>query len=77
MAGPSKSVSFGTIRNNVSLKVIFSYVLDWIVLIAFGFGSLGVGYITPNKRPFSLNDPNISYVLFLYNRPPLRSFWLT
>jgi membrane-associated phospholipid phosphatase len=61
MAGPSKPVSFGTIRNNVSLKVIFSYVLDWIVLIAFGFGSLGVGYITPNKRPFSLNDPNISF----------------
>lgn len=40
--------------------VVASYTFDWVVLGAFG----GVGYYLgkkePNKRPFSLVDPNIS-----------------
>lgn len=44
----------------MSIKVILSYALDWVILIALGIVSLILGEIEPNKRPFSLNDPNIS-----------------
>ena len=37
-----------------------SYVSDWIVLIIVGVVGYVLGDITPNKRPFSLEDPNIS-----------------
>ncbi|KAL2783520.1 phosphatidic acid phosphatase type 2/haloperoxidase [Aspergillus keveii] len=43
-----------------SVKVIFSYVLDWIVLIVVGVVSYIIGDLEPHKRPFSLTDPNIS-----------------
>lgn len=47
-------------RSNMSFKVVLSYALDWVILIALGIVSLVLGKIEPNKRPFSLNDPNIS-----------------
>jgi hypothetical protein len=37
-----------------------SYVSDWIVLIIVAVVGFVVGDITPNKRPFYLEDPNIS-----------------
>ncbi|KAI9761391.1 MAG: hypothetical protein M4579_001041 [Chaenotheca gracillima] len=45
----------------VSKRLIFSYVLDWIVIL--GIAAVGGGFdkISPNKRPFSLTDPNISF----------------
>lgn len=42
--------------------LIASYVSDWIVLVVFFVVGLLVGNLTPLKRPFSLEDPNISYV---------------
>merc|ERR1712000_558766 len=48
-------------RSNMSFKVVLSYALDWVILIALGIVSLVLGKIEPNKRPFSLNDPNISF----------------
>jgi hypothetical protein len=36
-------------------------VFDWVVLIAFGVIGYILGDITPNKRPFSLDDRNIAY----------------
>ncbi|KAI9716459.1 MAG: hypothetical protein M1812_005354 [Candelaria pacifica] len=44
-----------------SRRLILSYVLDWVVIIA-GIG-IGAGWskITPNKRPFSLVDSSISF----------------
>lgn len=63
MAGSQSPISVGALREGISWKVVISYILDWVVLLAFGFIALGIGLITPNKRPFSLNDPNISYVL--------------
>jgi len=44
-------------------KLITSYVFDWVILIAVGGVGAVVGNITPNKRPFQLEDPNISYVV--------------
>lgn len=38
-----------------------SYVFDWVVLAAFGAVGYVLGHITPNKRPFSLDDRNIAY----------------
>ncbi len=49
-------------RKNFTVILILSYVLDWSVLIAVGVVGTILGNITPNKRPFSLEDPNISYV---------------
>lgn len=41
-------------------KLIASYVFDWVVLIALAVLAIVFDQIEPNKRPFSLNDPNIS-----------------
>lgn len=42
------------------LAIISSYVFDWVIVIVF----LGVAYYmdhhAPNRRPFFLEDPNIS-----------------
>lgn len=61
MEGPSRPISVAALRKDISWPVVVSYALDWIVLIACGLVAMGVGWITPNKRPFSLNDPNISF----------------
>lgn len=45
----------------MSVALILSYVLDWIVIIvAAAIGAL-LDKISPNKRPFSLADPDISF----------------
>jgi hypothetical protein len=53
----------GHIRKNgrISWVLALSYVFDWVVLIAFGVIGYILGDITPNKRPFSLDDRNIAY----------------
>jgi hypothetical protein len=42
--------------------LVASYVFDWVVLAVFGVVGMILGNLTPNKRPFSLEDPNISCV---------------
>lgn len=53
-------LSSGSIKS--AIPVISSYVFDWMIIILI----LGIAYYlndkAPNKRPFSLEDPNISYV---------------
>ncbi|OAA39717.1 PAP2 domain containing protein [Metarhizium rileyi] len=44
-----------------SVKLFASYALDWIVLVVITVAAGFLGRIEPNKRPFSLNDPNISF----------------
>lgn len=44
----------------ITWVVIASYVFDWAILIAAGVIGYIMGEVTPNKRPFSLSDPNIS-----------------
>lgn len=48
------------VRSSFSVRLFLSYALDWILVVAFGFVALGLGFVSPNKRPFSLTDPNIS-----------------
>ncbi|KAI2616578.1 acid phosphatase/Vanadium-dependent haloperoxidase [Hypoxylon sp. NC1633] len=44
-----------------SIIVIGSYVFDWLILVVVGVVGVILGNVTPNKRPFSLQDPNISF----------------
>lgn len=48
-------------KGKVSWVLALSYVFDWVVLVAFGVIGYVLGDITPNKRPFSLDDRNIAY----------------
>ncbi|KAK3394546.1 PAP2-domain-containing protein [Podospora didyma] len=41
--------------------VVASYCFDWIILIIAAAVGYVLGDVTPNKRPFSLADPNISF----------------
>lgn len=58
--GPTGSES---LRKHLSIRVIASYIFDWIILIAIGVVGFILSRVEPNKRPFSLVDPNIAYVL--------------
>ena len=45
----------------VSAALVLSYLADWIVLlVAAGVGA-ALSVLTPNERPFSLVDPDISF----------------
>ncbi|KAL7909831.1 acid phosphatase/Vanadium-dependent haloperoxidase [Trichoderma velutinum] len=44
-----------------SIRLISSYIFDWIVLIVVTGVGYVLGVITPNKRPFSLVNPDISF----------------
>jgi membrane-associated phospholipid phosphatase len=45
----------------VSLALILSYVFDWVIIILAAVVGALLSNITPNKRPFSLNNAEISY----------------
>ncbi|KAF4122608.1 PAP2 superfamily [Geosmithia morbida] len=47
-------------KKNVTAKLVLSYVLDWLVLAIGAVLAGACSKIEPNKRPFALNDPNIS-----------------
>lgn len=51
-----------SLKEQFSLAVLISYVFDWVVLIVIVGISYVLGNIEPNKRHFSLVDPNISFV---------------
>ncbi|KAG7143529.1 Diacylglycerol pyrophosphate phosphatase 1 like protein [Verticillium longisporum] len=42
-------------------SLICSYVFDWVVLVLVAGAGGGLHLIEPNKRPFSLVDPNIAF----------------
>lgn len=47
-------------RGHWTASLIGSYVFDWfILLVTAGIGGV-LGIVAPNKRPFSVLDPNIS-----------------
>ncbi|RYP64281.1 hypothetical protein DL771_008840 [Monosporascus sp. 5C6A] len=56
----------GRMTNKMTVAQILSYVLDWVILIIVGVIGLVLGNVTPNKRPFSLQDPNISFPVTEY-----------
>ncbi|KAK4456975.1 PAP2 superfamily-domain-containing protein [Cladorrhinum samala] len=48
-------------RSKLSWVVGLSYVVDWVMLAAVGAVGYVLGHITPNKRPFALDDRNIAF----------------
>jgi membrane-associated phospholipid phosphatase len=65
-----QTLSTATMRHNmrshanggrISAALVLSYVLDWVIIIvAAGVGAV-FSSVTPNKRPFSLNNAEISF----------------
>ncbi|KAK5987629.1 Phosphatidate phosphohydrolase 3 [Cladobotryum mycophilum] len=60
---PYQKMGFGpeSIKKSFSFRLLASYTFDWIILIVIAVIGYVLGRITPNKRPFSLVDPNISF----------------
>ncbi|KAI9171965.1 Diacylglycerol pyrophosphate phosphatase 1 [Paramyrothecium foliicola] len=58
MADSAGSKLFG---GRLPIRTIISYLFDWVLLIVIGVIGTILGNIEPNKRPFSLKDPNISF----------------
>ncbi|OIW34975.1 hypothetical protein CONLIGDRAFT_567963 [Coniochaeta ligniaria NRRL 30616] len=50
--------------------LVASYIWDWIILIIVGVVGFILGDITPNKRPFYLEDPNISFPYTIHETVP-------
>jgi len=48
-------------RAKFTAKLIASYVLDWLILLGMGALSAVFSRVSPNMRPFQLEDPDISY----------------
>ncbi|KAL1306784.1 hypothetical protein AAFC00_005445 [Neodothiora populina] len=44
-----------------SIKLVISYILDWIIIIGIAAVGGGVSFISPYRRPFSPVDLSISY----------------
>ncbi len=47
-------------RRGLTLKLFLSYASDWIILAVVAAVGAVLNNLTPNKRPFHLEDPNIS-----------------
>ncbi|TVY13869.1 Diacylglycerol pyrophosphate phosphatase 1 [Lachnellula arida] len=45
----------------MSIALALSYVLDWVIIIAAAGIGAAFSIISPNKRPFSLTNPEISF----------------
>jgi membrane-associated phospholipid phosphatase len=60
----------------VSLALVLSYAFDWFILAA----AVGVGgalsFISPNKRPFALNDTRISFPFVENEKVPAFSLFI-
>ncbi|KAJ5633440.1 hypothetical protein N7490_009779 [Penicillium lividum] len=46
---------------HLSKLVVLSYILDWVFIIAVALFGYAFYKQTPNRHPFSLTDPSISY----------------
>ncbi|KAL9130641.1 MAG: hypothetical protein Q9217_001211 [Psora testacea] len=51
------------VRSHVSIRLVVSYIIDWVIIIAIAAVGVGFSQITPNRRPFNLTDPEISFPL--------------
>ncbi len=47
--------------NNLPKRLALSYIVDWVVIIAIAAVAAGFWKATPNHRPFSPVDPDISF----------------
>ncbi|KAF7548024.1 hypothetical protein G7046_g8813 [Stylonectria norvegica] len=61
MADSRMGFAHGLRSGGFSMRLLFSYAFDWITLIIVAGIAAALGHIEPNKRPFSLADPDISF----------------
>ncbi|CAM1507282.1 Fc.00g069230.m01.CDS01 [Cosmosporella sp. VM-42] len=61
MADSGMGFAQGLRRRHFSMRLLFSYAFDWVSLIVVAGIAAVLGHIEPNKRPFSLVDPDISF----------------
>ncbi|KFY25237.1 hypothetical protein V493_04748, partial [Pseudogymnoascus sp. VKM F-4281 (FW-2241)] len=47
--------------SRVSIRLMLSYALDWIIIVGAAAIGVGLGEISPNKRPIDLSNPELSY----------------
>jgi len=47
-------------RKGKTWVLILSYAFDWLILVICGAVGYVLGKISPNMRPFNLEDPEIS-----------------
>ncbi|EAW22896.1 phosphatase PAP2 family protein [Aspergillus fischeri NRRL 181] len=47
--------------SRIPLRLVFSYILDWIFIVIVAVIGFGFHKVKPNHRPFSLTDPSISF----------------
>ncbi|EFX01116.1 pap2 domain containing protein [Grosmannia clavigera kw1407] len=47
--------------DRISPMVVAAGIVDWIIIVAAGVGGYYLGNLTPNMRPFQLEDPDISF----------------
>ncbi|KAK4192639.1 PAP2 superfamily-domain-containing protein [Podospora australis] len=71
----NQELAGGSVRRKgkISWVLALSYAVDWVILIAVGVIGYVLGHITPNKRPFALDDRNISFPYTLNETVPV---WL-
>ncbi|KAK3330318.1 PAP2-domain-containing protein [Apodospora peruviana] len=60
-------------KRKITWVVVTSYVFDWAILAVAAVVGYILGDVTPNKRPFLLEDPNISFPFTEHETVPL---WL-
>ncbi|KAK6193916.1 hypothetical protein LQW54_011983 [Pestalotiopsis sp. IQ-011] len=48
-------------KKSFAFILLASYVTDWLCLIVAGVIGTILGNVTPNKRPFRIDDPNIGF----------------
>ncbi|KAE9376945.1 acid phosphatase/Vanadium-dependent haloperoxidase [Stipitochalara longipes BDJ] len=56
-----QNARFRAFGGRVPLVLILSYIFDWIIIVVSAVVAAVFSTITPNKRPFSLNNAEISY----------------
>lgn len=44
-----------------SRRLILSYVVDWVIILAIAAVGAAFSAITPNRRPFNITNPDISF----------------
>lgn len=57
---PAGSSQVAALRDQFSLRLIASYIFDWIILVIITVAAYIIGRIEPNKRSFSLADRDVS-----------------
>ncbi|KAI0999086.1 hypothetical protein K3495_g9110 [Podosphaera aphanis] len=54
----------------ISTKLVLSYVLDWVIIITAAVFGAWFAHMPPNKRPFSLQNPEIGFPFQNHEKVP-------